>query len=443
MGKTPAGRTILMCRITDHNVPDDDKQIALFTSCHAATEKNSTTSLLHVIKYLIGDSPTAAEIRRRQVVLVMPCNDPDGYHRGSKARDVYGCWDWNGVTDPENHPEAVILQRVIEEHQPEVLVDVHGISHAEQMMSESTGISWWGGYCRAYEPQVPHLMNEAADEAGFLMSMGERSEGKVLATGPVPGADEHFYLRCGKVIVNSFSYHRCHTLAMTMETGFEQSAHVRLCRLLEIGNTVWRGERYPGYPVNQLGWWGSTAIAAWGRTAKERRASRIELWRKAAQLCYGGAGPESRGSMVAFFSPDPKAWSRIVPEYKLACVLENLKAEEGYDTEAIGDFIQTIPSDRVKLSGPLAREASSPTIENGVVIRLLIPYPDAELTHLRLDGHLVSEDDLCGYHIGRNPGTIVEVAIPPGKVRPFHVVTCAYTTATERPSGFHRDDWNR
>lgn len=61
---------------------------------------------------------------------------------------------------------------------------------------------------------------------------------------------------------------------MTMEIGFEHSALVRLQRLLQIGNETWRGERYPGYPVNQVGCWTSMAVAAWGRTAEQRRASR-------------------------------------------------------------------------------------------------------------------------------------------------------------------------
>ncbi|MHA1573542.1 MAG: M14 family zinc carboxypeptidase, partial [Alphaproteobacteria bacterium] len=223
VGKTPGGRDVLLCRITDFAVPDDDKQVVLLTSCHGAMEKNAVTSLLHLIKWLISSDPVAREVRKRQIVLVMPCNNPDGYEKGQRLRDVYMCWDWNGVTDRKRHPEAAILQRVIDAYRQEVHVDLHGFSLAEQMMWESTAISWGAaGYGRSYLPEIPTLMNEAAERAGFLITMGEQSEGKLLATAPVPGADEHFYLRRGAVNDCVYSYHQYHTWAFTMEIGFEQ-----------------------------------------------------------------------------------------------------------------------------------------------------------------------------------------------------------------------------
>jgi len=441
-GKTPDGRNIPLGRITDYSVPDDDKQVVLFASCHAATEKNAVTSHLHLIKWLISDDPTAAEVRKRQVVLTMPCNDPDGYAAGRRVREVYMCWNWNGVTNPKEHPESAVLQSVMDRYQPDAYVDVHGFSYANQMMWESTGITWGaGGYNRSFVPEVPRLMNEAAEKAGFLITMGEQSEGKLLSTAPVPGADEHFYARYGRVNPAAYLYHRYHTLAMQMETGFEQSAVARLRRLLEIGNEVWRGERYPGYPVNQVGCWTSMAVAAWGRTAKERRASRVELWQKAGQLVYGCGHPEPRGSMLAFFSADPAAVKRIVARKRLEAVVDKLKAEEGYDTTALADFLQTTPALNAALTGPLTTKVTSRTIEHGVAIRLLIPYPDAELTHIRLDGHPIGESDTDGYAVYHNPGTIVEVSIPPGKVRSFHVVTCAYTSKADRRPGFSPEDW--
>lgn len=441
-GKTPNGRDVLLVRVTDFEVPDDDKQITLFVTCHAATEKNGVTSLLFLVKWLVSDDPAAERIRRRQIVLVMPCNDPEGYARGGRVREVYMCWDWDGVTDPEKHPEAAVLQQVIDRHRPEAYVDVHGFNWAEQMMWESTGITWGsGGYNRSFVPEVPLRMNAAAEEAGFLITMGEQSEGKLLATGPVPGADEHFYARRGRVNPSCYQYHQYHTLAMTMEVGFEQSAVARLRKLLEIGTGMWRGERYPGYPVNQVGCWTSMAVAAWGATASERRASRVELWQKAGQLAYGCAHPEPRKTMMAFFSPDPEARQRIAGDKKLDAVVERLRDEPGYDVEAIADFIETTPAINAALTGPMKAEAEEPTINSGVVLRLLIPYPDAQLTHLRLDGNGLAESDTDGYRVHHNPGTIVEVAIPPGKVKPFHVVTCAYSSAADRRPGFRAEDW--
>ena len=49
--------------------------------------------------------------------------------------------------------------------------------------------------------------------------------------------------------------------------------------------------------------------------------------------------------------------------------------------------------------------------------------------------------DIDGYFVYHNPGTIVQVNIPPDKVEDFHVVTAVFDSAAERISGFHAQDW--
>ena len=106
-GVTPEGRPILMGRITDSSVSNDDKQIALLTSCHVAKELNAGTGLLRFMKWLLGDDPQAAKIRKRQIVLVVPYTDPDGIASGElkKLREIYGSpqriWSYDGVSDPQ------------------------------------------------------------------------------------------------------------------------------------------------------------------------------------------------------------------------------------------------------------------------------------------------------------------------------------------------------
>ncbi len=453
-GKSSKGREILLCRVTDGLVPDADKQVVLLTTTHVATERNSCSGSLRLIKWLISDDPAAAEIRRRQIVLVMPCNDPDG-HAGDGRSEIYMCWSLDGVVEPEKHPEAVVLQKVIDQHRPDVHVDVHGVWFAEQTMWESTGIAWAGGLARSYIAEIPRLMDQAAEEAGFLITAGEESAGQVRVSAPVPGGNHHFYIRNANVNDCVYSYHQYHSIAFTIEAGFEESTAIRLRRLLEIGNAVWRGERYAGYPVNQVGCWTSMAIAAWGTTATERRASRVELWQKLDQLAYGCAHPEPRGTMMAFLFTDPALARRVTTKKDLTSVVAKLEAKAtkpsdnesnaenripALDAEAIAKFAQTTPALNAALTGPMAEKGRG-AIAHGVVIRLLIPYADAKLTHLRLDGHEIAESDTDGYHVRRQPGTIVEVAIPPGKVGPVHVVTCAYDTQTKRRAGFLSTDW--
>jgi hypothetical protein len=295
-GRTAEDLPVLLCRITDYAVPDDDKQVALLTACHAGGELNSCTGLLRLTKWLIGNSPAAREVRRNQIVLIMPCCDPEGYARQRVGNTLggnpyMGCWDWNGIINPEKNPEAVAIKRVIDTYRPEVHADVHGVWMDESTMWESTGMSWGSGLCRSYIPEIPQLMNEAAEEAGFLITMGEQSAGQIRATAPVPGAEHHFYLQHGNINDCVFSYFNYHSIPLTMEGGFEESIVIRLKRLLQIGNEKWRRGAIPRRSGGRAGWssggssHSSTMVAAilshgarWWPSAR-RRPKGWRCWR--------------------------------------------------------------------------------------------------------------------------------------------------------------------
>jgi hypothetical protein len=441
-GKSGKGQPIQVARITDYSVPDDDKQVALLTCTHVATELNGATGLLRLARWLIGDDPQARAIRRRQIVLVVPYTNPDGVARDGGS-NVYTCWDLNGVVDPERHPEALALQRLMDRVRPDVHVDVHGFNFAEQKMWESTGISWASGLSRSYIHRVPQLMDEAAEAAGFLITKGEQSAGQVRATGPVPGADRHYYIRNAGFNICVYPYHQFHTLAFTIESGFEESTVVRVRRLLELGGEVWRGERYPGYPTNQVGCWTSMAVAAWGPTAAQRRASRVELWRKVGQLTFGCAHPEPRGSIMAFCATTPEAGQRYIKPGKVDLLVDTLRDSAQFDAAALADFAERMPAYDLKprYFGSTPSGQAEP-IRSGLVLRLLIPYQDARVTEIRLDGHPIEPSDIDGYQLRTNPGTILEVSIPPEKVKPLHVATCFYDSPTKRRAGFRPEDWH-
>ena len=130
---------------------DEDKQVALFTTTHSGVERVTTAGMLQLIKWLISDDPQATEIRRRQIVLIMPACEPESYDRklidvaeffAGRSRWVYEGWSWDGPEDPANQPEAMAVKRVVDQYQPDVHQDVHGIWFEQSTMTESTGISW-------------------------------------------------------------------------------------------------------------------------------------------------------------------------------------------------------------------------------------------------------------------------------------------------------------
>ena len=232
-GKTPQGRPILMGRITDSAVPDTDKQVALFTSCHGAKELSATTGLLRMMKYLLSDDPEAAEIRRRQVVLVVPYTDPDhiGLGQLKQTRLIYNgkivgggqLWTVNGVTQPEKYPEAAALQGIMDESRPELYIDYHGLNYAEQTMWDSTGVSWGCPVSRSFLHDIPRMIDDATEAQGFLVTRGEQDDGKLLTTSPVPGYPDYlFYLRHPTSNSTTYAYAKYHTLAFIIESGSEE-----------------------------------------------------------------------------------------------------------------------------------------------------------------------------------------------------------------------------
>lgn len=130
---------------------------------------------------------------------------------------------------------------------------------------------------------------------------------------------------------------------------------------------------------------------------------------------------------------------RITDYSTVSGLVEKVKDDWRYDAKALADVADRIPAENFL---PQYRgSGESEPIKNGLVLRLLVPYHDADVSEIRLDGHLVQPSDTDGYHIRHNPGTIVEIAIPPNKVRELHVVSCFYDSPTKRRAGFLPEDW--
>ena len=490
--KTLNGRDLLLADITDHRLSDEDKQIVLITCTHAGREVNSTTSALHLIKWLIGNSDLASTCRRKQRVLVLPACAPDAYEQdrypGMKPDDVTRVrgegnpcmtyWTWTGVMRPDINPEAVAIAKLIERYPPDVHVDLHGFPHRNAYMAESTGISWGSGISRCHKPQIVQLINEAADAAGFSLGNtdGENSAGAVRVTAPIrvpyrprnltvqdrasldrniPG--HHFFLRPPNINATTYSYHRTHALALTMEIGFEQSAVVRLQKLLEIGNQRWPTEYYDGYPTNHMSNGLLVAVAAWGETERQRRRSRVELWSKFDQICFGYPQMPQRGELIGvvstttggarnFFGVKSKRQeeSRQAPGGygdRFEVLLSRLRGHRRFNLKQITEFIGASAVEQYHCfsASAVTRRRCEP-LRHGLGFRLFLPDGGAKVRQVHLDGHRLSKSTTDGYLAWAGSGTTVQVNIPPRKVKDFHIVPCRYQQSRIWPDGFCNQD---
>ena len=400
-GRSAGGRPVLAAFVSDFDADETTRQHVLLTDTHTGSELNACTSLLHFLRWLISDDRAAAELRRRYLVAVIPCVDPDGYDQDPPINKpdpspYFTAWTWDG---PQNSAEADAVFAVMEGLQPEAHVDVHGLGQHEQMMTESTGIAWWTALSRSYEHELPRLMDQRAEEAGFLVTRGEQDAGQVRATHPVEGAEQYYYVSRAPLNPCCFSYRRYHSLSFTMEVGFDDSAVLRLRGLLEAGVRRWRYQWYEGLPVDNLASWGSTQLAAWGQTPQQRRASRLELWQDLPAYTYGCAYPEPRGTVAALAAFTPAAAEECLGPDQRPCledVISRLAARGGCNGEVMAEWATSTPAETFALIRATPQAVAQAPPRFGVAIRLLIPYQDARITHLALDGGTLRESTAEG-----------------------------------------------
>ena len=163
-GTTREKAPILLLRISDKSVPDADKQVCLVTALHSGPERSPTTTLLHLTEWLLGDSPEAAEIRRKQIVLLMPIVNPYAFFVTDRFGNSQGIDPYTGrqgevwdpktlkLVSPEKTPELQAFASVVDEYRPEVHADVHGIG-----LQEYPAVVWHAvaRFCRGSAWETP------------------------------------------------------------------------------------------------------------------------------------------------------------------------------------------------------------------------------------------------------------------------------------------------
>ena len=442
-GRSKEDRPILLCHITDWSVPDDDKQRIFFSSMHSG-EIDVPVQLLHLMRWLLSSDPHAATIRRRQRVMVTPCMNPDSYSRRRYFNEFGTNLSWSGLRDPEEYPIGKAYDAILKKYRPEAHVGVHATSGRKDGWMTESFISG-DALLRPSDPAIADVLLETMDEAGFAFVYGEEGKQQIRATRIVPGATSRFHGQFSYCSETTYAYHVTKGVPLRTEIGWPESFVTGVRRFMEVGNQVWRGERHRGYPCNRVAMVGSAALAAWGETAAQRRASRCELWEKIGQISLGVLYPEQRGRAVAVCCTDPALRGRL--GQNASCLdgtwdsfLANLKKEpaaERYSLRKLREVGQSwLKPGAVWMQGGTLTKGQKPQIEAGLSIRIHLPYPQPTIDEVCLDGRATSE-----YEVYHNPGTVVEVPVAPGKAGSLHIVSVAYQPNRDYREGFGAGDW--
>lgn len=452
--KSIEGRSVYALRLTDSAVADAHKQHVLLTALHTGRERSGGTGLLRVVQWLLSQDRVAREVLKRQVVVVVPIINPDGYVGGycsnARGKDIYAGWSADGPPSaPADGPEAAALKKLMDLYQPEVHSDYHGISldFPDWVVAvENSGSSYGNAALRPYHRDIMRLMDEAAEAGGFPSDTLE-DDAELLTWGPrLEAIRDKLWIGRPMFHAAVYCYNRYHSLVLASEVGWDESTLLRSRRLLQIGNETWPGEYYAGYPTRVISKGAATdMLAAYGDTAAARRRSRVELWNKRQQIVHGHDAPNFEGAGLYVCATSPSASTRFLADNSLAGVARAIQGRAEIDSQPILRLVKRYPEKsgqwgprpQFRLTGGGAKQHAP--IEHGLAIRLRIPYPKARVTDLRLNGWPIRRSETDGYvtWVAR-AYTYVQVNIPPetSKRQDFFLVTWEYDPGENRVLGW-------
>jgi hypothetical protein len=468
VGESVEKMGIFLLKITDQ-VGDpkahSDKQHALITALHGGPERSGTTTTMALAEWLLGDSDEAKEIRAKQVVLLMPVPNPYAYFvtdrfGNSLKIDPYTAgstpgWDFETQTfrNLDRAPEVAAFLKVVDDYQPEVHLDLHGTGLQEypdaklgkreryrgQTMCEITGSAYSNSSLRPWDWRITEAMIVAGNEAGFPSDRFEADAQQLIAGPGMEAAAGQFWRGRPQFYAAQYGYLRYHTMIGALEIGWEASGLARTRGLLAIGNGVWDGEFLPGYPVERVKGFIGHYVTATGSNASERRRSRVELWQKQAHMSQGVLYPQTEGRDTYFVGLTEAGVELLDGEVE--DVLDRLDADERFHGPAIRAFVEAGPEIKLAMEKGGGRGAlRDGRVEHGLGVRLRLPYRDAEIVDMRVNGHLLQPDSLVdGYSVREGNGyQQVQISIPPEKSKGMDalVVTCAYRSDESREYGW-------
>ncbi len=463
VGGSTGGSPIYLVKITDKGAADQDKQVALVSCLHAGPERSGTTTALHLIEWLLGESPEARRTRQKQIVLLMPIVQPEAFFEtdrffNANGIDPYtgrpGAWDLNKMAYPdlEKAPELAAFLAVVDRYQPEVNVDLHGTGLQEypperlgdrtmyqgQTMFEITGSAYSNNSLRPWDWRVTEAMVAAGVEAGYGSERFE-ADAQQMFWGPAmqPIADR-VWLGRPNFYTAQYAYAKYHTMVSTLEIGWEESGVARVRGLLKIGNETWPGEPATGYPVDRVTSFLGHFLTALGGNAAERRTSRVELWQQQGRFAQAMLYPQTDGRDSYVLALTDEGGKRL--DADKGRFLANLEGLPGVDPAAIRAFVDAGPEDKLYVQRRTPAKWVQPhAVEHGLGIRLRLPYRRPQIADLRVNGHEIPQGTTDGYQSWYADGyTQVQINLPPAKVREMElvVVTCAYAPDVERKIGW-------
>lgn len=281
-GTTAGGLAVEAAEITDRGVPNDDKQHVLVVAGQHGNEETARLVALRLIDFLLADENH--ETLRRQRIVVMPNVSPDAAEADTYATPAGIKPNLDFGPDGQRSPEAAALRKIADALQPDVYVDIHARGH-----------SGWSHDMVLFPPTRPytedeHLLHTIASQ---MAASGEAS-GIPHVVHPLtwpgwggydlnqPSSTLYMYRQFKSLVFlteNAESHDDPVNGSYALETRVA-SGVCRLKPLLALGNARSPQSFYSGYPLPPVVGMHHAGVVGIGKTAAERRKSRIALWQQ-------------------------------------------------------------------------------------------------------------------------------------------------------------------
>jgi len=464
IGVSSSGMKIHLLKITDPDVPEAQKQVALISSLHGGPERSGTNTVLHLTEWLLGDSDQAKQTRRHQIVLLVPIINPEAFFITDRFLNVNkidpytggGIANWDLKTMSyrklDEAPEVKAILQVIDRYQPEIHADMHGTGLQEfskeqlgdrtqyqgNTMFEVSGSAYSNYALRPWDWRVTEAVIAAGVEAGYGSDRFEADAQRgYWGPGMNPMAKKLWVGR-PNFYTAQYGYMKYHTMISAFEVGWEESGLARIKGLLNIGNQRWQNEPYTGYPVNRVASYIGHYVLASGVNTERRRASRVELWNKQHQFSQAVLYPQTDGRDTYIVATNQAAGELLNSSKEV--FLDNIQQVSGMNSKAVKAFFDFGPEIKLAVSpGDKQSEEKPTSLKESFAFRLRIPYRNPKIVDLRVNGHLLKKSLQDGYHSWYANGyTQIQITIDAKKAATtsLYVITCAYQPDVKRKNGW-------
>ncbi len=443
--------------ITNPKIPDDQKFHLLLTANHSGAERSGLHAMMAVLEYLVSDQ--AARYRDKYEIRAIPCGNIFGFFRSEAANnsrkiDPYAAgrgsfWDVPRLTPKktEDTPEIVAMMKVVDEFQPEIMLDFHGVGRSVpgEIMTQYIG---GAGSNHSLLPWARRLVEAARAGAKANGSPAWPCEENLQRLTPPPAAlPEHKakFRDSGAYFYSPmYPYLKCHTAVLFFEIGYEAMAVGGVRGILDFGLNP-PPDLHGSLPVDNVRTdWGGFLIQAWGVTPGERRRSRVELWNRNDAMISMVLAPPQTYRIVRAAAFGPEGLKEIYGQTPVALSL-NLKssglfenrADTGeYSWSAIRQFIKLGPEVNFTHANAINFNELSSGVppQHGIAFAIDIQLPAQyrpELLDIRLNGFTLPPDARDGYELFPHDfGWRLRVNVPPEKSQRMrsYFITCAYRT---------------